>query len=316
MNNFDLMNKRLVYQGGDQEHRMIQDKYKSFLKALLYSYQSADIKRDNEEESYKALINPDKVKTNYDDKILSVDNKYGYKCGDVFHWLGTNTHWLVYLEQHTEDAYFRAEIRRCKYQLKWINDNKEIVSTWAYVRGPVETKVNFIQKSGISVDTPNYSLEIYIPNNEENYKKFNDRYKRFLFDHKSWEIQVVDTVSIDGVIQIIALEYYVNETLDNKEENLDNYFKVVPVIEYPETQKSIVGDGFIKPQFTYKYELSEDIESGGEWSIKDSRPVTIKSIGANSVELVWTKMISGQFTLCYTIGDKIYEKVIVVESLF
>jgi len=39
MNNLDLMRRRLEYQGGvRQEDRMIQDKYKTFLKALDFSY--------------------------------------------------------------------------------------------------------------------------------------------------------------------------------------------------------------------------------------------------------------------------------------
>jgi hypothetical protein len=35
------------------------------------------------------------------------------KPGDVFTWKKTNTHWLVYLQDLEEIAYFRAEIRRC-----------------------------------------------------------------------------------------------------------------------------------------------------------------------------------------------------------
>jgi hypothetical protein len=40
-------------------------------------------------EVYRALINPDKVKQDYDDKILSIDYKYNYQLGDVFCWVGT-----------------------------------------------------------------------------------------------------------------------------------------------------------------------------------------------------------------------------------
>jgi len=41
-----------------------------------------------------------------------------------------------------------------------------IHETYAAERGPVETKINFIQKSGISVDNPNHSLHILMPKNE------------------------------------------------------------------------------------------------------------------------------------------------------
>ena len=34
MDNLELMRAKLDYQGGDQENRMIKDKYRTFLKAL------------------------------------------------------------------------------------------------------------------------------------------------------------------------------------------------------------------------------------------------------------------------------------------
>jgi len=40
----ELLNKRLQYSGGDQEHRMIKDKLISLKRALLYSYQAATAK--------------------------------------------------------------------------------------------------------------------------------------------------------------------------------------------------------------------------------------------------------------------------------
>ena len=58
---------------------MVRDKQKSLDKATLYSYQACRIKRvqdrdkgfiDNE-YPFRALINPDKNKFDYDDKIVS-----------------------------------------------------------------------------------------------------------------------------------------------------------------------------------------------------------------------------------------------------
>jgi hypothetical protein len=45
-------------------------------------------------------------------------------------------------------------------------------STYVALRGPVETKINYIQKHGISVDTPNYSLNMLIPLNDATLKYF------------------------------------------------------------------------------------------------------------------------------------------------
>lgn len=314
MNNLEMMRKRLNYQGGNQEERMIKDKYRTFQKALLYSYQAAKVRKDEEDSIRKCLINPDKNKQDYDDKILSIDYAFGYKPGDIFDWVGTNTKWLIFLRELTEDAYFRAEIRRCKYQIKWIDqDSNTEVSTWCYVRGPVETKINFIQKSGISVDTPNWTLELYMPATQDNIEKFKDRYSRFIFDDKAWEVQVTDSISMEGVLQVIALENYVNETLDSLEEDIDGYFKVVPVVPETGTEEGIIGETFIKPGFAAEY---SGIEAGGEWSVLETnRPVTLTR-SDSGVSILWNSMTSGQFTLQYIVNGETYQKVIVVESLF
>ena len=108
----------LQHQGGfPQQDRMIKDKYRSFKKALTYSYQGAFIQPIGQEEQYRALINPNKLKQDYDDKIISVDFQYGLKPGDVFNWVNTNTYWLIYLQELTELAYFKSNIRRCNYSI-------------------------------------------------------------------------------------------------------------------------------------------------------------------------------------------------------
>ena len=76
---------------------MIRDKRWSLNHALFYSYQGASVRRIEDERFARALINPNKLKQDYDDKIISVGYEYEFKCGDVFEWLGTNTHWIIYL---------------------------------------------------------------------------------------------------------------------------------------------------------------------------------------------------------------------------
>ena len=132
MSNFEMMRKRLEWQGGiAQEDRMIKDKWRTLLRVLKYSYQACDIALAQAQQEIldeglepeypivRALINPDKNKQDYDDKILSVDYIHQFKPGDVFEWKNTGTHWIIYLQQLTEDAYFRGEIRRCRYKIKF-----------------------------------------------------------------------------------------------------------------------------------------------------------------------------------------------------
>ena len=72
MSSLDNLKARLKFNGGaSQEARMDLDKLRSLKKALLYSYQAQTaILNDNRE--FKCLINHDKLKEDYDDKIISI----------------------------------------------------------------------------------------------------------------------------------------------------------------------------------------------------------------------------------------------------
>ena len=144
------MRTRLMQHGGvAQQERMIYDKRRSLDRALLFSYQGANISKvgeeQNEEVVYRALINPNKTKQDYDDKIISVGFEHGFATGDVFKWLGTDSYWLIYLQDLTELAYFRGNIRRCSYEIEWEDEDGKH-SSWLALRGPVETKIDYIQK--------------------------------------------------------------------------------------------------------------------------------------------------------------------------
>lgn len=297
---------------------MIKDKYRTFLRTLKYSYQSCDVQKLDQIETHRALINPSKNNTEYDEKILSIDYAYNFQPGDIFKWVGTNTYWLVYLQELTEDAYFRSKIRRCRFQIYWI-DNKEKISSYAYIKGPIETKINDISKSNASIDVPNWSLQILLPKNEKTLKHFK-RYQTFAFNNIVWEIQAVDDISIEGVIEIVALEHYINQSLDDvNNEKVTDAFYIYPVIPKNNNQDNILGESLIKPNGQYQYRINDNIEKGGQWSILEKNyPVTIFYNEENNEEisLCWNLMKSGQFTLVYEVNDKKYERVIIVESLF
>ena len=180
---------RLQQQGGNtQQERMIRDKRRSLDYATFYSYQGAKVVKTDaaDRKPVRALINPNKLKQDYDDKIISVGFEYNFKPGTVFEWLGTKTYWLIYLQDLTELAYFRGDIRKCSYEIAW-EDEEGTHKTYAAIRGPVETKINYIQKHGISVDTPNHSLSILMPKNDYTMNYFK-RYKKFYLqgDETCW----------------------------------------------------------------------------------------------------------------------------------
>ena len=330
MNNLEMMRKRLEWQGGvHQEDRMVKDKQRSLHKALLYSYQAVSVALAQSYETplgvdpasgkviplegikeVRALINPDKLKQDYDDKILSLDYEYGYEPGDVFEWKKTGTHWLIYTQEITEDAYFRGEIRRCRYTIKFKDQDGNWCATWAAVRGPVETQINSIQKNQERIDTPNLSLNILMPRNDATLHAF-DRYSEFIFKGKCWRVEAPDSISMKNIIEINAQEYYYNDTTDDLAKEMIDGLIIEPEVSTFESE--IIGETFIKPKIAETYSVDA---VGGTWQVLENAPVCLQSAGDQAITVTWNKMTSGQFTLQWVKDNDIKEKVIVVESLY
>ena len=307
---------RLNHQGGNlQQNRMIRDKRRSLDRALIYSYQGADVRKiDSTSDDYvRALINPNKLKQDYDDKIISVGYEHHFECGDIFEWKGTETYWLIYLQDLTELAYFRGDIRKCSHQINWEDENGKH-STYAAIRGPVETKINYIQKHGISIDTPNYSLNILLPKTADTLSYFQRYNKFYLADDElkvCWRIEAIDWLSTPGILEINAVEYYANEFEDNLEDGTVGTLKTEPINPNNSfIENTIVGETFIKPKREYEYEYIGNLV--GKWSIKENYPIELIQDG-KKVKLRWLNTYSGQFDLIYA---NCFKKTIVVQSLF
>ena len=326
MNNFEMMKLRLEYQGGiRQEDRMIQDKYKTFLRALDFSYQGANVtlvqhyndclsaivEEELSEPIARALINPDKIKQDYDDKILSVDYRYGFQPGDIIKWIGTGSYWIIYLEELTEDAYFRGEIRRCKYKIGFKDEQGNWLETWAAIRGPVETQIDSIQKNQTRIDRPNLSLNILMPKNDKTVTAFK-RYGEFLFAGRSWKVQAPDDISMRNIIEIAAEESYIDRDTDDVVNEMKNGLVIEPIDPTPDS--GIKGETWIKPIVAMTYSVDEP---GGQWIVSSNAPVKLEvSEDGREATVQWTKTSHGQFTLSWSKDDITYAKVIVVESLF
>ena len=306
---------RMEQAGGNlQQERMIKDKRRSLDHAVWHSYQGAEvIPIDADDRTpIRALINPNKLKMDYDDKIISVGYEYNFAPGTVFEWVGTGTYWIVQLQDLTELAYFRGDIRRCRYEIAWEDENGKH-KTYAAVRGPVETKINYIQKHGISVDTPNLSLNLYLPLNEDT-KNYFKRYSKFYLqnDDTCWRVEALDWISTPGILEVAAVEYYANEFEDDVENGIVD--GLIEEIHDPNIADSkIIGDTFIKIKQPTVFKF--DGNTGAIWEVDKKYPVIldIDKDDPRIVVVTWDGSFSGQFELRY---GQYASKTIVVESLF
>lgn len=292
MSGLKNLETRLMYNGGiAQEDRMRMDKRRSLEKALLYSYQAETIEYGDCQ--IRCLINPNKTIMDYDNKEISIPferimptaekikeplkdlSKIFLPGGTVFKWLETNTYWIIYLQHLEEKAYYRADIKRCDYELK-VNDNTYRV----YVRGPVETTIPWNQKAQTSWNDMNYSLNMVIEKNDET-QEFFHRFKQVKFMNQMWEVQTVNRLGGDGVLDITFKEYFNN---DNGEAFEEDVVAAMPEIIKPmPTEPAILGEFFIKPYSKHEYTVQNI--SGGYWEIAEPDLAEIRESDDTSVKV-------------------------------
>ena len=331
-NSLNLMQARLSARVGQfQQDKMIKDKKETLDRVVKYSYQGAKVQELGSDTIAYALINPNKVKQDYDDKIISIGYEYNYTPGTIFDWVNTGTKWLIYLQDLTELAYFKGDIRKCNYEIRWKNKDNKLCSTFVALTGPKETNLNSSVKEGISLDVPNNTLYFMVPNNPDTAEYFT-RYQEFYLNNQCWRIEAIDSISAPGIIEVNAVEYYSNKDTDNIEQGIVDILE--PIVPEPATTE-INGDVFIKPKKVYDYSYegkgAEDFEwfwddklpviavrktADGEWKQIQERPLIDQPI-----HLKWTASYNGQFILNFgkknnTEPNNNLQKTIVVESLF
>lgn len=274
---------RIQYAGGVMDNRVDKSKLHSMQMALQNSYQAEWITLNDNQ--YRCLINPDKLKEDYDQKVISIEHSAGMKEGDVFYWDRTDTHWLVYLQQHSESAYFRAQIRRCNYEIK-VNNHKY----WVYLRGPVETALVWRQKHNIEFNDLNYSLLIYVTKNEETLDFFK-RFQILKIDGHRWRVAATDIFSQGSIIEV-----YLEEFFDNSLE--DEQIKKEPII-FGEEEPYIDGPQFVEPyQTEIKYSLANNLNATGAFLVS-SKKVKIVNSDNNSCIINVISGKAGEFKIIY-----------------
>ena len=311
MEGLENLKSRVNYYGGkDQESRMMSDKLRTLKKALLYSYQAATaILADGRE--FRCLINPDKLKTNYDEKIISIpffdiqlnpelrenkkfqktskgEEEIGMKPGDVFTWKENGSYWLVYLRRYEETAYFRAEIRKCDYEIE-IDDKKYRV----YIGDPDASAIIWNKVKSVEWNDLNYSITMYITKDKTT-EAFFHRFAKVEIDGKPWEVQAINSISQDGII-IVALKETYSNTIEKavEEEKKSAYVDLLePYIKGPAT---------VYPYDIVTYEIKNAAEgvfeaegSGYEIATQDDKTIKLYIVTGKS----------NSFTLKYKMTDK------------
>lgn len=315
MSSLDNMKKRLeLLGGGSQIDRFNDNKLRTLKRVLYSSYQSATMINGLNQE-FKCLINRSKQSNDHDIKVLSIPYEdlclttgtvmpTGVKVGQSFIWKENNSRWLICLQRLEETAYFRAEIRRCRFSID-VNGTRY----WVYLRGPVETGMVWGRSGYTYFNKLNETAFMYVEKNEET-EEFFSRFRKLKLGNQHWEVQATDKISVDGIIEVALKEDYVNN------------FEPIPAIDEQEiiladdsVDPMICGDSSVKPYDRVIYTVSK-IQGGGRWLISDSSKAKIKEVKDDKtveIEIITGK--SGSFTLAYELGEQRIEYLVKILSL-
>lgn len=281
---------RLQILGENNHERMDRAKLYSFKQAMKNSYNTRMIKPDDGNSAWPCLVNSMSGgnKADYNKQYLSVEFDSGLKSGDTFQMIDSGEHWMVYLPIVTETAYLRTEIIRCRYSL---NINGE--DYWIAMRGPVETDLRWFIKNNININELNLSGRIYIKN-DENTRDFFHRFTHIKLAGHTWEVQVTDSITVPGILELEIQEYY------------DNSIAELPSILKDETTSInvISGATTAKQDTIVGYAISnEAYDPKIHWEVKNNPRVKILEEYENG-RMCKVKVYAGAiktFDICY--GD-------------
>lgn len=254
-------------------------------------------------EKFRCLINHDKLKVDYEDKIISIpfedcpiDSQQivetGFHNGTVFKWVHGNkeewtpdTYWIVYMQYSEETAYFRAEIRKADEQIQIITvdeeGNQQSFLYRGWMTGPNETSILWNVKKNVVWNDMNYTKLLYITKDEST-STFFQRFDRVIIDGKPWQIQAYNqnystnkTGQVDSGIIRVALK----ETYTGTDQFIKQTLAEASQIQSEDssTEPRIEGTTKALPYDTLTF-VAKNFDEDKQWTLYDTTLAKIKNI--------------------------------------
>ena len=298
---------------------------------------------------FRCLINHDKLKVDYEDKIISIPfeeiplggdqvQDTQFHNGTVFKWVHGNkqewtpdTYWIVYMQYSEQTAYFRAEIRKADEEIEIViidtEGNESTVTYRGWMTGPNETTALWNTKKNVTWNDMNYTKLLYITKDEDTLAFF-QRFDRIVINGKPWEVQAYNesystskTAGTDtGIIRVALKETYtstdqfVKQVLDAEataqEEQAQN--------DAVNTDARIIGSTIAKPYDILTFTAKNFTTEENEWNLYGTNLAKIKSISEDgkTIKVEIITPISNKEGFYINYGDSEDTKLhVIIESL-
>ena len=238
----------------------------------------------NQQPLFRCLINHDKLKVDYEDKIISIPFseppiggvdpiETNFHNGTVFKWVHGNkeqwtpdTYWIVFMQYSQETAYFRAQIRKADEEIEIIivdpEGNQSSVTYRGWMTGPNETTALWNVKKDVTWNDMNYTKLLYITKDEDTLAFF-QRFDRLIINGKPWQVQAYNESystsksagGDSGIIRVALKETYTSTDQFVKETNDAADQAKIEKAQYDATHTDarIDGPSIVRPYETITY---------------------------------------------------------------
>ena len=184
-----------------------------------YIQQLKNIISDKSGSYFRAIINHQRNKVEYQDKQISIpfeqntvtidpvkDNKdnveTNIKVGTVLKWVHGNkeewtpdSYWIVLLQYSQQTAYFRGEIRKADSQIEITviaDDGTQTTKIYrGYINQPNDNEINWNLKHNVVWNDMDKIKILYLTKDEDT-DTFFKRFKRVIIDGKPYQVQTVN----------------------------------------------------------------------------------------------------------------------------
>lgn len=262
----------------------------------------------NQQPFFRCLINHDKLKVEYQDKIISIPFfdipvngtepiNTNFHNGTVFKWIHGNkeewtpdTYWIVYMQYSEETAYFRAQIRKADQEIEILTIDDEGNETTSYYRGwmtgPNQTAIIWNIKKNVTWNDMNYTKILYITK-DQNTSIFFKRFDRVIINGVPWQVQAYnENYSTDktgendfGIIRVALKETYTssNQFINQTIKKIEQKKEAQAEYDLQHTETRIDGPTTVKPYSQVTF-IAKNFDMAAEWTLYDTPLARIKTI--------------------------------------
>lgn len=271
---------------------MMEDSFNSAL-ASADGVELFSLEKESFAKPYRGIVKNLKDNWRQDIKDIALEKNVDVQVGSVIQWDRYGIKWLIVSQDLIYKDYFRGEMYRANFKIKWKNKHGETISQWAAIRGPVETKNKNEQTTGNTIiGKGNDTLEVMISANED-YPYIDDlkRYGKFYLGGKNWKILVIDSISSHGIYRISCIEDYINEDTDDMVEELPN-----GEVDFGKTEGSteirIVGPQKIKTKVSTTYYVIDKNDNlvNGKFIVSASENAIVEDDGKGTAKIIGVKI--------------------------